>query len=102
VRILFIGEVTRQTFGGWFRTVECGGKRYRVGISRGHGPIRIAFSNKRGWRWNGWVTELGCATGVKPLTWNGDVPKSTGARGLLRRAKVWRPEPASAPADLMS
>jgi len=80
----FIGDKKSSAWGDWFRTVEHDGKTYRVGVRKASGPRRIAYSNKKGYLWEGIVYHDG------KVIWSDYVPKSLGARGLLIRAGIFK------------
>lgn len=67
--------------GSWHAIVDVRGKKYRVNLNQGP-RVRIAYSSKWGYRWNGDVRDMD--TGK--LLWDGDVTKSTSIAWMLERA----------------
>lgn len=70
---------------GWSRKVTVAGTGYIVGVERGR-PVRIAFKPRgqnRGYTWHGFVRDAG-----GKRIWEGEVVKTLGVRGLLKRAGV--------------
>lgn len=86
-QVIKLGDLHEFQHGrGWRRTVWVDGVEYIVGVEQGQ-RVRIAYKPRgpEGWGywWHGFVND---AKGKR--LWQAQVNKSTGARGLLRFAKL--------------
>ncbi len=85
-KVLEVGPRRPIFAGGWSAQVTLRGVQYNCAVERGK-SVRIPFmprGRSRGWQWWGTVRRREDARAV----FYGRVPKSIGARGLLKAARL--------------